>query len=55
VGQLTAVAVWPGKPTAEQLLAHRLERGWRPTSTPLQEGAKVLGYAACLVNGTEQG
>jgi hypothetical protein len=50
VGQLTAVAVWADKPTPDQLLAWRLEGGWKPTLTPLQKGAAVLGHAACLRN-----
>jgi hypothetical protein len=48
VGELTAVAVWPQKPTPDQLLERRLADGWMPTLTPLQQGAAVLGHAACL-------
>jgi hypothetical protein len=48
VGQLTAVAVWDHKPSADELLAFRVEAGWRPTLTPLQTGPAVLGHAACL-------
>jgi len=32
---LTAVAVWSHEPTADELLAARLERGWTPTPTSL--------------------
>jgi len=49
VGELTAVAVWPHKPTADELLAQRLKDGWRPTPSRLQSGATILGHAACLV------
>jgi hypothetical protein len=48
---LTAVAVWQAKPTPDQLLSRRLEDGWRPTLTPLQQGPAVLGHAACLTRG----
>ena len=48
MGALTAVAVWPGKPTADELLQRRVQFGWRPTLTPLQSGPAVLGHAACL-------
>jgi hypothetical protein len=45
---VTAVAVWSHQPTADELLAARVERGWTPTPTATREGAKVLGHAACL-------
>ena len=44
-----AVAVWPHKPSCAELLHKRLAEGWQPTASRLKEGAKVLGYAACLV------
>jgi hypothetical protein len=44
---LTAVAVWDHRPTAEELLAARLARGWSPTPTATRDGPKVLGFAAC--------
>ena len=47
---MTAVAVWDKYPTAQDLLDARVIRGWQPTPSNLQEGAKVLGYAACLVD-----
>jgi hypothetical protein len=47
LGSLTAVAVWPRKPTADELLACRLEDGWEPAPTLLQSGPAVLGHAAC--------
>jgi hypothetical protein len=50
VGQLTAVAVWPTKPTPDELLARRVEQGWRPAVTALQQGPAVLGHAACLLS-----
>jgi hypothetical protein len=46
VGELTAVAVWPSKPSADEVLQRRLAHGWKPTLTPLQCGAAVLGHAA---------
>jgi hypothetical protein len=51
VGQLTAVAVWDHRPTADELLDRRLADGWTPTLTPLQSGPAVLGHAACRVPG----
>ena len=42
-----AVAIWDHRPVAEELLTRRLERGWRPTPTAMQDGAVILGYAAC--------
>jgi hypothetical protein len=54
VGQLTAVAVWSAKPAADDLLAHRLARDWKPTLTPLQGGAAILGHAACLANASQR-
>ncbi|MEO7093138.1 MAG: hypothetical protein ABI175_07805 [Polyangiales bacterium] len=46
---MTAVAVWDRRPTARELLDARLARGWTPTPTGLQGGARVLGYAACAL------
>jgi hypothetical protein len=48
VGALTAVAVWPAKPSADELLQRRLAEGWQPTPTRPKEEATILGYAACL-------
>ena len=48
VWALTAVAVWDHKPTSDELLAWRLEHGWKPTPTRLQGGAAILGHAACV-------
>jgi hypothetical protein len=48
---VTAVAVFDHRPTAAELLSRRLERGWRPTPSALKDGARVLGYAACVVTG----
>jgi hypothetical protein len=45
---VTAVAVWDHKPTAQELLEARIEGGWKPTLSDLQDGNRVLGYAACL-------
>ena len=48
---MTAVAVFDHRPDAAELLARRVARGWRPVPTALKDGARVLGYAACLVTG----
>ena len=48
---MTAVAVFAHAPSAADLLAARLARGWRPTATALKAGDRVLGYAACAVTG----
>jgi hypothetical protein len=45
---VTAVAVWDHLPSAEELLATRVARGWTPTPTATRDGDKILGYAACL-------
>jgi hypothetical protein len=45
---LTAVAVWPHRPSADELLERRLADGWNPTPTRLQTGPQILGHAACL-------
>jgi hypothetical protein len=46
---VTAVAVWDHLPTADELLADRLARGWSPTPTSTREGDVVLGHAACAL------
>jgi hypothetical protein len=46
---VTAVAVWDHLPTAEELLAARVARGWEPTPTGTRDGDQILGFAACLV------
>jgi hypothetical protein len=48
LGRLTDVDVWQEKPTADDLLKARLNKGWQPTPSDLKEGPKVEGYAACL-------
>ena len=48
---MTAVAVFDHQPDAAELLARRLERGWRPTPSALKVGERILGYAACTVTG----
>jgi hypothetical protein len=47
---VTAVAVWDHLPTAEELLAARVARGWTPTPTATRDGDKILGFAACLAS-----
>jgi hypothetical protein len=44
-----AVAIWDHRPTADELLAARVARGWQPTATDTRDGPQVLGHAACLV------
>ena len=46
---LTAVAVWPRRPSADELLDQRMRSGWEPTASALQTGPEILGHAACLV------
>jgi hypothetical protein len=41
-----AVAIWDHEPCADELLARRLERGWKPTPTATIDGDVVLGFAA---------
>jgi hypothetical protein len=52
---LTAVAVWEKKPTADELLEWRLQHGWQPTESCVQEGPKILGHAACLIGSPSTG
>jgi hypothetical protein len=40
--------VWDHRPDADELLAARVARGWRPTASELQGGARVLGHACKL-------
>ncbi len=40
--------MWPNVPSADDLLADRLRRGWSPTPSPMADGPRVLGHAACL-------
>jgi hypothetical protein len=44
-----AVAIWDHRPSADELLGARLERGWTPTASPLKDGDRVLGHAACVM------
>ena len=44
-----AVAIWDHRPPARELLDDRLAHDWTPTATTLKDGARVLGYAACVV------
>jgi hypothetical protein len=50
LGNLTAVAVWPHKPSADELLARRVKDGWEPATTSLKQRPTVLGHAACLLS-----
>ncbi|HMV82961.1 MAG TPA: hypothetical protein PLD20_06795 [Blastocatellia bacterium] len=42
--------MWDHRPSADELLAARLETGWQPTVSPLREGDQILGHAACLLH-----
>jgi hypothetical protein len=46
---VTAVAVWDHIPSADEILQTRLDAGWSPTPSMLQEGDEILGHAACSV------
>ena len=48
LGTVTAIAIWDHAPTADELLTVRLNEGWQPTPSRLQDGDRVIGYAACL-------
>ena len=43
--------MFPHQPDALALLTARLGWGWRPQPSPMADGMKVLGYAACLEAG----
>ena len=47
--------MWDHRPDARELLDARLAAGWRPTPSLLQVGPTVLGYAACLSQGSDPG
>lgn len=46
---MTAVAVWDHRPSADALLAARVEAGWQPTPTATRDGDVIMGHAACLI------
>jgi len=48
LGSVTAIAIWDHAPNADELLAVRVNEGWRPTPSKLKEGDRVIGHAACL-------
>ena len=50
LGAINGVSVWDHAPSADELLAARVARGWRPTASALKTGDTVLGHAACLVS-----
>lgn len=41
--------MWDHLPDADALLAARVAEGWRPRTSPMQDGDRVLGHAACLL------
>ena len=46
LGVVRGVSTWDHEPSADELLARRLERGWKPTPTATRDGDVVLGFAA---------
>lgn len=42
---MAAVAVWPHRPSPQELLKARLDAGWRPTPSYVVGGPRVLGLA----------
>ena len=46
---MTAVAVWKYRPNADELLQFRLKNEWKPTASSLENGDKILGHAACVI------
>ena len=48
LGTVTAISIWEHAPTADELLAVRINEGWEPTPSKLKDGDRVIGYAACL-------
>jgi hypothetical protein len=40
--------VWDHRPSADELLAARVARGWTPRTSALQDGERVLGHACKL-------
>ena len=49
MGAIFSVSVWDHRPSPDELLKSRLDRGWMPTASELQDGPAVLGHAACAV------
>ncbi|MFN8004780.1 MAG: hypothetical protein U0X75_27635 [Acidobacteriota bacterium] len=45
--------MWNHPPSADELLTERYRSGWQPTPSPLRDGARVLGHAACLLRGSD--
>jgi hypothetical protein len=50
LGTVTGIAIWKQEPTADELLSVRVNEGWRPTPSKLQDGDRVIGHAATLEN-----
>ena len=47
--------MWDHQPTASEILEKRLQGGWEPTPSELQDGPVVEGYAACVFEGPTRG
>src|SRR5262245_19109506 len=48
LGAVNAIGIWDHAPTADELLSTRMNEGWRPTPSSLQDGDRILGHAASL-------
>jgi len=46
---VTAVVVWDKHPSADELLSFRLSIGWKPMTSRLAEGDKIVGHAGCVL------
>ena len=40
--------MWDHTPNADEILQARIQEGWAPTPSSLQDGDRVVGHAACL-------
>jgi hypothetical protein len=50
MGAIFSVSVWDHRPSPDELLKARLDRGWKPTASELQSGPAILGHAACVAS-----
>ena len=41
-------------PSADELLAARVARGWEPIASPMKDGPAILGHAACAFDPTRR-
>src|SRR5262245_34852259 len=52
LGAITSIGIWNHAPSADEILSIRMNEGWRPTPSSLQDGDRILGHAACLETGS---